>query len=67
MRTRTLRQRYYYNQSYVIQEFSVRVTGVELQEEFSVYKYTLEYVTTHLLVESSENRMRLLKGYSILL
>ena len=67
MRTRTLRQRYCYNQSYVIQEFSVRVTGVELQEEFSVYKYTLEYVTTHLLGESSENRMRLLKGYSILL
>jgi len=41
------------------------MTRVELQEEFSVYKYTLEYVTTHLLGESSENRMRLLKGYSI--
>jgi len=45
---------------------SIRVTEVELPEETLVYKYTLEYVTTHLLKESSENRMRFLKGYSIL-
>jgi len=45
---------------------SMRVTGVELLEESSVYKYTLEYITTHLPEESSENRMRLLEGYSTL-
>jgi len=39
---------------------------VELLGESSVYKYTLEYVTTHLLEESSENRIRLLEGYSTL-
>jgi len=40
----------------------VRATRVELPEEFSVYKYTLEYVITHLLGEFLENRMRLLEG-----
>jgi len=44
----------------------VRVTRVELPGESSDYKYTLEYVTTHLPGESSKNRMRLLKGYSTL-
>jgi len=44
----------------------MRATGVELPGESSVYKYTLEYVTTHLPGESSENRMKLLGGYSIL-
>ena len=44
----------------------VRVTGVELPGESSVYKYTPEYVTTHLPGESSENRIRLLEGYSTL-
>jgi len=42
------------------------VTEVELLGESLVYKYTLEYITTHYLGESSENRMRLLKKYSIL-
>ena len=42
------------------------MTRVELPGEFSVYKYTLEYVTTHLPEEFSENRMRLLEEYSIL-
>jgi len=40
----------------------VRATRVELPEESSAYKYTLEYVITHLPGESSENRMRLLGG-----
>jgi len=44
----------------------VRVTGVELSEKSSVYKYTPKYVTIHLLGESLENRMRLLEEYSIL-
>jgi len=44
----------------------VRVTGVELPGEFSVYKYTPEYVTTHLPEKFSENRMRLLERYSTL-
>jgi len=44
----------------------VRTTGVELPGESSVYKYALEYVTTHLLEEFSENRIRLLEEYSIL-
>jgi len=44
----------------------MRVIRAELPGEFLVYKYTLEYITTYLLGESSENRMRLLKGYSIL-
>jgi len=39
---------------------------VELPGEFSVYKYTPEYVTTHLPGEFSENRIRLLEGYSTL-
>ena len=39
---------------------------MELPEESSVYKYTLEYVTTHLLEEFSKNRIRLLKECSIL-
>jgi len=39
---------------------------VKLLGEFLVYKYTLEYITTHVLGESSENRIRLLEGYSIL-
>jgi len=46
--------------------FAVRVTRVELLEEFSVYNYTLEYITTYLLGKSLENRIRFLKGYSIL-
>ena len=45
---------------------NMRVTRVKLPGESLVYKYTLECVTTHLLGESSENRMRLLKGYSTL-
>jgi len=45
---------------------TMRVTRVELLGEFSVYNYTLEYVTTHLPGEFSENRMRLLEGYSTL-
>jgi len=44
----------------------MRVTRVELPGEFSVYKYTPEYVTTHLPGEFSENRIRLLEGYSTL-
>jgi len=44
----------------------VRVTGVELLGESSVYNYTLEYITTYLPGESSENRMKLLERYSIL-
>jgi len=44
----------------------MKATGVELLGEFSVYKYTLEYIITYLLEEFSENRMGLLKGYSIL-
>ena len=44
----------------------IRVTRVELPGEFSVYKYTPEYVITHLPEESSENRIRLLEGYSTL-
>ena len=42
------------------------MTGVELPGESSVYKYTLEYVTTYLLGESLKNRMRFLERYSIL-
>ena len=45
---------------------AVKVTRAELPGESSVYKYTPEYITTHLPEESSENRMRLLEGYSIL-
>jgi len=41
----------------------MRATRVELLGESSVYKYTLEYVITHLSEESSKNRMRLLEGY----
>ena len=37
-----------------------------LEESLVFYKYTPEYVITHLLGKSSENRMRLLEGYSIL-
>jgi len=44
----------------------MRATRVELPGEFSVYKYAPGYVTTHLSRESSENRMRLLEGYSTL-
>jgi len=65
-----------YSQSYGLNEVCdnmqssntvfVRTTGVELPGESSVYKYALEYVTTHLLEEFSENRIRLLEGYSIL-
>jgi len=39
----------------------MRVTGAELPGESSVYKYTLEYVTTYLLEKSSKNRIRLLE------
>ena len=39
---------------------------MKLLEEFSVYNYTLEYITIYFLGEFSENRMRLLEGYSIL-
>ena len=42
------------------------MTGVELPGVSSVYKYTLEYLTTHLPEEFSENRIRLLKEYFIL-
>jgi len=42
------------------------VTRAELPGEYSVYKYTLEYVTTYLPEEYSENRIRLLEEYSIL-
>jgi len=42
------------------------MTRAELLGEYSVYKYTPEYVTTHLPGEYSENRMRLLEGYSTL-
>jgi len=45
---------------------AVRATGVKLLGESSVYKYTLEYITTHIPGEFSENRIRLLEGYSIL-
>jgi len=38
----------------------MKVTRAELPGESSVYKYTLEYITTHLLGEFLENRMRLL-------
>jgi len=44
----------------------MRVTRTKLPGESLVYKYTLEYITTYFLGESSKNRMRLLKGYSIL-
>ena len=44
----------------------MRATGVELPEEFSVYNYTLEYVTTLLPGEFSENRIKLLEVYFIL-
>jgi len=40
----------------------VRATRVELPGESSVYEYTLEYVTTYLLEEFLENRMKLLEG-----
>ena len=39
---------------------------MELPEESSVYKYTSEYVTTHLLEELSKNRIKLLEECSIL-
>jgi len=42
-------------------EWSLWQTGKELPGESSVYKYTLEYVTTHLPEEFSKNRMRLLE------
>jgi len=45
---------------------NVRATGVELLGESSGYNYTLEYITTHLPGESSENKMRFLEGYSTL-
>jgi len=46
---------------------AMRVIRVEwLLGEFLVYNYTLEYVTTYLLEESLENRIRLLERYSIL-
>jgi len=45
---------------------AVRATRVKLLGESSVYKYTLEYITTHIPGEFSENRIRLLEGYSIL-
>jgi len=45
---------------------SIRVIGAELLGESSDYKYTPEYITTHLLGESLENRMKLLERYSIL-
>ena len=45
---------------------AVRATGVELPRESLVYIYTPEYVTTHLLGEFSENRIRLLEEYSTL-
>ena len=45
---------------------NVRVTRVKLPGESLVYKYTLECITTHLPGESSENRMKLLEGYSTL-
>jgi len=41
----------------------MRVTRVELPGEFSVYKYTLEYVTTYLPGESDKAPRRVL--YSI--
>jgi len=44
----------------------MKATRVELLEESSVYNYTLEYVTTHLLEEFSENRIKFLEEYSIL-
>jgi len=44
----------------------IKATKVKLLEEFSVYNYTLEYITIYFLGEFSENRMRLLEGYSIL-
>jgi len=46
--------------------FAMRAIRVELLEEFLVYNYTPEYVTTHLLEKFSENKMRLLKEYFIL-
>ena len=39
---------------------------MKLLGESSVYKYTLEYITTHIPGEFSENRIRLLEEYSIL-
>jgi len=45
---------------------SVRVIGAELLGESLDYKYTPEYITTHLPEESLENRMKLLERYSIL-
>jgi len=44
----------------------MRVIRVELPGESLVYNYTLEHVTTHLVGEFSENRMKLLERYSIL-
>ena len=46
--------------------YTVRATGVKLPRESSVYKYTPKYITTYLLGKSLENRIRFLKGYSIL-
>ena len=44
----------------------MKVTRAELPEESLVYKYALEYITTHFPGKSLENRMRFLEGYSIL-
>jgi len=44
----------------------VRVTRAGLPGESSVYNYTLEYVTTLLPGEFSENRIKLLEVYFIL-
>ena len=40
----------------------MRAIRAELLEDFLVYNYTLEYITTHFLEEFSENRIRLLEG-----
>jgi len=56
---------YFYSNPYSysrIYPTPIKMTRAELPEEFSVYKNTLEYITTHLPEESSENRIRLLKG-----
>jgi len=45
---------------------SMRATRAELLGKSSDYKYTLEYVITHFPEKSSENKIRLLEGYSIL-
>jgi len=47
---------------------TVRATRAKLPGRSLVYKYTPEYVTTHLPGESLENRMRLLitNGYLLI-